>query len=49
MAMQASGNQPFSVEELKQYFFSDRQPVEEFDTAAKRNQLEALLLLDLAP
>jgi hypothetical protein len=47
--MQASGNQAFSVEELKQYFFSDRQLVEEFDATVKRNQLEALLLLDLAP
>jgi hypothetical protein len=47
--MQAPGNRPFSVEELKQYFFSDRQPVEEFEVAEKRHQLEALLLIDLAP
>ncbi len=45
--MQGSLNHSFSVEELKQYFFSDRQPVEEFDVTEKRNQLEALLLLDL--
>jgi hypothetical protein len=45
--MQVSGNRSFSVEELKQYFFSDRQPVEEFDVVEKRNQLEALLNLDL--
>jgi hypothetical protein len=47
--MQALENHSFSVEELKQYFFSDRQPVEEFDFTEKRNQLEALLLLNLAP
>jgi len=47
--MQVSGNSSFSVEELKQYFFSDRQPVEEFDAAVKCAQLEALLLLDVTP
>lgn len=47
--MQISGDRSFSVEELKQYFFSDRQPVEDFDVVVKCAQLEALLLLDVTP
>lgn len=46
--MHAAEDCSFSIEELKQYFFSDRQPIEEFDIAVKRTQLEALLGLDPA-
>lgn len=34
---------PFDVQELKQYFFEDRQPVEEFDLEESRAGLERLL------
>ncbi|MBW4696354.1 MAG: hypothetical protein KME03_00395 [Aphanocapsa lilacina HA4352-LM1] len=38
----------FDVQELKQYFFGDIQPMEEFDLDAMRQRFEELLSLDTA-
>lgn len=36
-------DRPFDVQELKQYFFEDRQPVDEFDLEESRASLERLM------
>lgn len=39
--------QSFDVQELKEYFFGDRLPVEEFDIDTARHQLEELFCRDV--
>ncbi|AGY58614.1 hypothetical protein [Gloeobacter kilaueensis] len=41
--MKSVEERSFDIEELKQYFFADRQPVEEFDLEAMRRHFDALL------
>jgi len=43
MPMRGAEERPFDVQELKEYFFGDRQPVEEFDIDEVRARLEHLL------
>ena len=46
--MQPLNERSFDIQELKEYFFCDRQLVEEFDVEQMRNRLEELLNCDIA-